>query len=435
MSRLGWVALALVLVHYEAHVEAQDASHDSPQEYAPPRATATLLTPATIWVNQKAEIEVTLWRDEAKPDKAPPAFGEIRVANAIALPTDYGPPPDIRTEEGLSYLLQKRRYLVFPQAVGVIEVPPIPVSWTADDGSRARVETEPVQFEARFPPAAENEYVVANALTLTESIDGDLDRIRVGDSFTRTLTIEAADTDAMMIPVVTARAPAGLRAYPSTPEVSTTVYRGTYRAKRTEATTYVAEDWGRTELPAVAVQWLNPTTGQWQTETLEARRFRVRANPELGLTALGTLEGSGRRVGGLIVVLLLVWGSYLLWRGRPRLGRFRLPQASVERRLFGRLLRAAKRDDAMRTLNATYAWLSAPSVTDDEPPTLEMLGEHIPAAKEHLVDLQRTLFSKDSQTEPWKGRAFAASMRKARSARSSPGAKQRDKLPPLNPRP
>ena len=429
MRLLAPLALATVVLTSTWRVSA-DAPESEPPRYAEPRATATLQTPQPLWVNQMAELEVTLSRDNAEPTKAPPDFGEVRVPNAIALRTDYAPPPEVVTRDGVSVLLQKRRYLIFPQGVGQIEVPPIEVSWVSPDGSRVRVETELLSFGAKFPTAAgSSPYVVASALSLREELDGDLDRLRVGDSFTRTVVIEATGTDAMMIPAIDVGAPSHLAAYPSQADVETTVFRGRYDARRADATTFVAESFGWTSLPEASVRWLNPQTGKWHTETLPGRSLRVRINPSLGWTAFGSTESNTRRIGALVVVVLAAWLLYLWWRRRRRVGKpSRTPTGPSERTLFLRLLKQARRNDPLGTLNAAYKWMGA---RDDPPPTLNALCERTPEAHTEADALQRALFDGQAETRPWTGRAFASAMRDLRRTHADEGSGQA--LPPLNP--
>lgn len=398
--------------------------------YAEPRATATLRTPEPVWVNQMAELEVVLYRDDAEPDKSPPDFAEMRVPNAIALRTDYAPPPEVRTIEGATYLLQKRRYLVFPQGAGTINVPSIEVSWIERDGSRARVRTESVSFVAKLPAGAgSSPYVVATSLALHQTFDGDLDGLRVGDSFTRTVVIEATGTDAMMIPAMDVGTPDQLAAYPSQADIGTTVYRGRYDASRTDATTFVAESFGWTSLPEVSVRWLNPNTGDWRIETLPGRSLRVRVNPSLGWTALGGADSNALRLGGLAFLVLAGWIAWTFWRrrGMPRESK-RESTRSSERTLFLRLLNEAYRDDALGALNATYRWMGA---LRDVPPTLSDLCQSADQTDAEAVTLQRALFGAGDVAHAWSGRRFASLLRRVRRVRGRPESES--KLPSLNP--
>ncbi len=420
---------------------AQPAPTEDPRTYAPPKAQAALLTPEPIWINQKAEIEVALRRDAADPNKPPGAFGEVRVRNAIALRTDYAPPPSVVTEAGVRYLVQLRRYLVFPQVPGVIEVPGIEVSWDGAEGSRIRTESEPLRFEAALPSGAEgSDFLVAQSVRITDSIDGDLKRLKVGDSFTRTLTITARDTDAMMMPIVPAYAPSGLAAYPSAPEVRTKIDRGRYVAKRVESVTYVAERWGEYTLPAIEVRWFEPSTGTWHVEASKKRSFRAHINPRLGLSAFGPIEDATKRLAGFVLLCLLVWAVSRLWRRRRGLNAAAAPEDSKppgpgEERLFWRVQRFANQGDALGALNATYAWIDARNHDDEgptlDPPTLDALAERSPSLHEPAVELQRRLFATPNDAKSWDGRAFATAIRKARKDHAED---QREyPLPQLNP--
>ncbi|MEM7434790.1 MAG: hypothetical protein AAF436_06525 [Myxococcota bacterium] len=427
------VFVALVLMAawlgFANGVHAEPTADDLSPQYAAPRATAALQTPQPVWVNQLTELEVVLYRDDAEPNKAPPDFAEVRVPGTIAIRTDYAPPPEVRILDGVAFLLQKRRYLLFPQRVGSIEVPPIEVSWVSRDGSRSRVRAEPVSFQAKLPAGAGSApYVVATALSLSETIDGDLDRFRVGDSATRTVTVEATGTDGMMLPALDLGAPSHLTDYPTQADLGTTVVRGRYDAHRADATTFVAESFGWTRLPEVRVRWLNPETGRWHTETVPGRSFRVRINPSLGWTAFGSTDSNARRLGVLVLLILLGWLLYLAWRRRDARTLRHAPRGPSERSLFLRVLRESYRGDALGALNAAYRWMGA---RDRTHATLHAFCERVPEAQHQSATLQRFLFARRTAKSSWSGRAFASAMRKLRRAR--PHAHDRPDLPPLNP--
>lgn len=418
---------------------SEDLERDD--EPAPPRATASLLTRQPVWIGQKAEVEVALWRDAAlfERGEAPPAFGEVRVRNAIALRTEYAPPPELRTDDGYRYLVQKRRYLIFPQAIGVIEVPPIEVSWSSAEDEWVRVYSEPLEMEASLPAGADaGEYLVADSVTVDESIDGDLEHLRVGDSFTRTITIVAIGTDAMLIPESRLGAPDGLAVYPEQPLRRTSIDRGRYEATRVESATYVAEQWGRYTLPEAQVRWVSPSTGTWRTESVDARSFRTRINPSLGFSAFGTLGGTTTRLGVLLALVLLVWAAY--WSGRRlfRRKRERAPRSAPlgpsEATLFRRLRRAASSGDAMATLNAAYAWLAARGRPPGEAPTLDALGDAHPEVTPPAEELEAHLFAPGAPKATWNGRTFASAVANARRSEADSADGPADALPALNPR-
>src|SRR5688572_3922682 len=101
--------------------------------------------PEAPWVGQLVSIDVALWRPKLAEGELPPfSFDEPEVPGAIALFRSYAPPPSEVTREGVSYLVQHRTLLIFPQADGLIQVPALRAHYDeALHGMPRHVRSEP----------------------------------------------------------------------------------------------------------------------------------------------------------------------------------------------------------------------------------------------------------------------------------------------------
>lgn len=343
-----------------SHAAAQPHETEPDVELAPPRAIATLQGPNPSYVGQMVRVEVELLRDDRETDKPAPFFPEIRVRDAIAILSEHAPPPESRTIEEVTFLVQKRVYLVFPQTPGDLTVPVIAVSLPGTGGRPLRVLTKPLKIHADVPRGAGSRSpLVAGSVELRRSIDGPLDQLRVGDAFTVTLKLTATDTDPVLLPALSLPEIPGLSRYEGEPSSRARADRGSYQAERTESVTYVATDFGFYKLPRTSLFWLDPSTGNYAEAAVPELAFRARVNPSLGTGCLGGGRAMARVSGlagatGLLVLLVLT--SIRRFRARQR--RLAVVQRSQgERAAFAELRVQAESGRDGPTLSALYRWL------------------------------------------------------------------------------
>lgn len=362
-------------------VEGDDAA---PVELVAPRASARMVGPNPAYLGQLVEIEVELVRDNRGPNDAV-FFPELQVPGAITVASKSVPPPEERIEEGVHFLVQKRRYLVFPQQEGRLDIPPLKLSVFMGAGAgtgagageiEVEVTTQALTLQADLPRGASKRLpLVAREVTLERKIDGDLDHLRVGDAFSVSLKLRAEQTDPVLLPELELPELERLTRYPGQASTQGSAERGTFHAERVDQATYVAQDWGPATLPRVSVLWLDPTTGEYSEATAPALSFRARVNPKLGASCLGRPE-SAVKVGGVTGLLVLL-GLALLRLVRRVSGERRkralVPKTKEERLDFAALKRAARSENAAATLTALYRWMKH---TAGAPTTLAQLRRH-----------------------------------------------------------
>ena len=100
-------------------------------------------------------------------------------------------------------------------------------------------------------------------------------KARVGDAFTRTVTLMASDVPGMMFPALPLIKMEGLAVYPKPPSVQDQVERGDLTGKRTETVTYMCERPGQYTLPALVIPWWDLKNHQLMRVTLPAVTLEV----------------------------------------------------------------------------------------------------------------------------------------------------------------
>jgi hypothetical protein len=365
------------------------------------------------WIGQLVPVDVAIIRPQAEPPLEPPSVDEVTMDGAITLWSAEAPPPSEREENGTKYLVQRRRLLVFPQRSGTLALPAIRAHWhdASTDEQRA-AQSAPLRFEAAAPPGAEDDPpLVASAVTLTESFDREPEGLAVGDGFTRTLTLSARDSDAIVFPTFTFASSSGLAAYPAEPKTRSTSERGAFVSERETSVTYVVQRAGPQAIPAVAVRWLEPASGTFAIATAPRHRFFARPNPSLGFQCLGTAPGARTSL-ELSAVTFLVAGVALFvrrWRRKEQL--LPIQKGPSEAHAFRVVLRSARSDRGISTLRSLYRWLQI-LWPDAVAPTLRDLAKSAPDARDELERLDASLYGQTPQS--WHHGGFLATLQRAR---------------------
>ncbi len=254
---------------------------------------------------------------------------------------------------GATWVVQRWALDVYPQRAGTFTVGPVALQ-LAVGGSAGTVEggatSPPVSFSAALPESlkAVDFWVAAPQFSVEQQFDRALEGLVPGDAFERTVTFEARDTMAMMLPPLEAEALAGLAAYPSPPVLDNYNNRGEVRARRTQAITYMVEAPGSYLLPARDFYWWDSASAELKLVSLPATAIEVAGeatagpgsdhkNIRLRLTAIA--------LGAAAVFALLLW-SLLRYRPWRWLGILSEPWANVRA-----LLQSLRRPALPKRLN------------------------------------------------------------------------------------
>jgi len=194
---------------------------------------------------------------------------------------------------GTSYAGVRFEFAIYPQEPGAFAISDqkVKVKYAAEPPAvREELLSLPrVSFDAFIPDAAAdlNPYLAASQLTVEQSVQRSSDPLKVGDSITRTVTIKAEETPAMLLPPVTFPAVDGLAVYPGQPSLQDKTEGRTdaLTATRTDSATYILQQSGDYVLPAIDVRWWNVGEGRVETAHLDAVTMQVAPNPAVQPTA------------------------------------------------------------------------------------------------------------------------------------------------------
>jgi len=217
-----------------------------------------------------------------------PVFTELdmedTVTQLIGSPNQYE-----RLIDGQRFGVYEKRYVIFPQRSGPLEIPDILFRGEVTDGSsnfvfrnmntrRVTAFIEGTTIEVKERPATvprDEDWLPVTGLTLEETWSGDINALKVGDSVVRTLTLRAEGLDGAVLPPFSPQNIDGLNLYPDPADISRTFVDGSIVGTRVETSTYVALEAGTIEVPALEIPWWDVNADSARTTALPATRFEV----------------------------------------------------------------------------------------------------------------------------------------------------------------
>jgi hypothetical protein len=335
---------------------------------AEPFARATVEDGGRIVPGQQVYVTV----DVFAPDffTSPPQFPLFDLPNALVTLPEERTQNLTQTIDGTQYSGIRQRYAVVPEAPGNYTLPAIAIEfgYSADGKvTRAVARTDPVSFSAQAAPGTSATFAARNVI-VEQTFDRKPASLKAGDALVQTITITAEDTQAMMIPPLSASAVPGLERYAKMPKIEDGIPVDREPAsRRTETYIYTTAAEGHFTIPAVEYRWLDIDHGEMKIAHLPAVEVVVApAGAQTGiapaLAPASTPPFERRRLIALEIVALLGLAA-VIWaaRGLPAAigralsaGRARF-KASRRYRL-GRLRRVIATDDPAQVYAALQAW-------------------------------------------------------------------------------
>jgi hypothetical protein len=155
-----------------------------------------------------------------------PKFPALDLRDAIVIFTDRGSNFSEQIN-GETWAGQSREYTIYPQRAGSYAIPSIPVEVRfyaegVGTGKKATSSPPALTFTARIPQEAKglSYFIATRKLDLSQQFDRKPTMLKVGEAFTRTLTVTVHDALSMVIPPIPAYPIDGLGVYPDPAVVS-----------------------------------------------------------------------------------------------------------------------------------------------------------------------------------------------------------------------
>jgi hypothetical protein len=399
---------------------------------APVLIRNSLTKPGPVWVGERVAITVELLTPEFF--SGAPVFQLPTIPQVILMQIEDRPVLSTEQIDDTTYNVQQHELALFARQPGVYEVPPFTVRFASvprfgEPAVEHRLSTQAMRVEVRLPPGAESlpGLISTRELEVTQTWQPEPKKgARLGDAFTRTITLTAPDVPGMVFPPLPLAKVEGLAVYPQPPVVQDQVERGAFTGQRTQTVAYVCEGPGSVTLPALVIPWWDVEQQTLMQATLPALTLEVMA------------ASRWRPWWPLGAGLVLVVGAAVCWRKRRMVcgiwERWQAQHQVSEAGCFSQLQKACRANDAVAAYNALLRWLEcthhgpgSATLTDD------LLAEPADADLRHNVEtLQEAVLHRATH---WHGTGLATALHKTRRARQRHAtAAAEEQLPALNPR-
>lgn len=217
-----------------------------------------------------------------------PQFTELEMEDSviqlIGSPNQYE-----KLIDNVRYGVYEKRYVIFPQRSGPLEIPDILFRGEVTDGSsnfvfrnlntrRVTAFIEGITIDVEERPAAvqaDDFWLPVSNLTLEESWSTDINNLKVGDSVVRTVTMTASGLDGAVLPPFGPTGIEGLNLYPDPPEIERTFVDGAIVGTRIETTSLVPTDSGNIVIPEITIPWWNIETDQLEATIIPETRLTI----------------------------------------------------------------------------------------------------------------------------------------------------------------
>ncbi|WP_157736292.1 BatD family protein [Granulosicoccus antarcticus] len=213
---------------------------------------------------------------------------------------------DVYTNEerdGRRYSVTERRFALFPQKSGSLQIDPVvlSVSVPANAGQRGIFSstrkltrrTDSLQLEVQARPSTGTAWwLPARSLTLASNWAGGNTDARVDQPLTRTVTMRGVGILDSQLPDISIPAIDGVSLYAEEPVKAMVVDELGLQAEQTIKWALIPQREGELVLPAVSVEWFNTETGKTETAMLPEEIVSVGPAVDTG-HASSALSGSG----------------------------------------------------------------------------------------------------------------------------------------------
>lgn len=201
------------------------------------------------------------------------------IEDAIVVPLGEGDQYEI-IQNGQSYVVEEQKYALFPQKTGkqTIKGPQFQaLIYRSTIPEQRRARAEPTSFSVQPIPSdySGKDWLPASAITLSEQYDQVEQQYQVGQTITRTITLESTDLPAELLPTLPTTADEHFSVYPEKPKTQNKTQNDHVIGIKTLKITYLLNQPGQITLPAYTLTWFNTKTKKSETSLLPPRAIQI----------------------------------------------------------------------------------------------------------------------------------------------------------------
>jgi len=395
----------------------------------------------TLWPGQRQTLYVKLFTITSFSGST--RFGLPKPPGMLIMENKDRPLLGTEKIDGVSYVFKQHEIDLFPQYAGNLTLPPFSVEFgfRGKDGKvdQRSFTTDKHQLNVKKIPGADPDKPIITTTDL--KIDDHWNplpaKAKVGDAFTRTITITAKDLPGMVLPPFTVQKIKGLGVYTKQARISDQMQRGEFSGKRIETINYVCEQQGNFSIAQTHIQWWSPENNSLQDILLKAVELKVEANPLLQQEIPATdtsevTEFSWKWILTLVFILLLTGGFFIWWKHRTKLQNQDTKESEGE--LFDAFQKTAVSHDPAATMQALLHWLDHSNLTGNSGNLAHFIKRaDDPDLNTQMTVLETILYAK-GQKQQWSGDKLCNAVQRARKKlKNNKSPALLHDLPALNP--
>ena len=395
-----------------------------------------------IWLGQRQTLYVKLYTSTSFSGST--RFELPKVSGMIIMESEDRPLLGTEKIDGVSYIFKQHEIFLFPQHAGSLTVPPFDVEFSFQGVENKSVEqnfsTHGLQFSVEKIPGAEpgKSVITTTNFRVDDHWEPVPEKAKVGDAFTRTITMTADDLPGMALPIFKVQKIEGLGIYSKQAQLADQMQRGKITGKRIETITYVCEQKGAFTLTGATLQWWNPENESLQEIVLDTVELKVKDN--LLLQKEGPADSKGYKAVGfpwkllVVIVFISALAVAVFIRLSHRIKQ-QSSQATVKQKeLFKKFQNASASHDPASTMQTLLHWLDYSELTGSS----GNLERFIELADDSDLALQietlETILYATGSRQQWSGDKLYNAVRRARKKlRQNKALGEQQSLPALNP--
>ena len=361
-----------------------------------------------------------------------------------------------RTVSGRTWLVHEVRYAIFPEQSGTLVIPTQTFSAREaaprrslfdlrGGGRQLRRNTEPLTIEVLPRPASypSAEWLPAASLSIEETWSTPPERLKVGESATRTITIRGEGLQGAQLPPVMFPSTQGLKFYPDQPTISDSESATGLTGTRVDSVAVVPTQACKWQIPELRIPWWDTRSNELRYAVLPPRELDVAAanNPATDIaptppqpatpptvvfdpaadSVIPLTGNDSSRIWQILCAItaagwLLTLG-YLVWsrRGTRPLPRPAAPKGDnqSEQKAFKELVAACASGNSRQARQAVIHWAAAlKSVPEIASLAQVSAAFDDPALNSALEALNAALYS--GAASSWQGAALADAAKRLR---------------------
>ena len=211
------------------------------------------------------------------------ALTELEIPGAVVRKLDEGSHEQLI--EGRRFGVFERRYAVFPQKSGELQIPSLQFqgstggdSWfdRFDNGARKlRLRSAASTLQVLPPEGNTTPWIPARSFSIVETWDRSPEHLRVGESATRMLTITADGLTGAQIPPLADPDLSGLRFYADQPELTDAATTDGITGTRIQRVAVIPQRSGDIAFPEQRVRWWDSVHSRFEEALVPAKIIRV----------------------------------------------------------------------------------------------------------------------------------------------------------------